>query len=115
MQYAQYNELITCYSNPNKQTNKRNQTNAIKQLTGWIPSQGDQIGKQIIASTVAALKAKEKYVEVLFDPVPNLDEVAFGTEVQDIFNSQQTAWSAGDCMYYKLRITIFIRLFESTS
>jgi hypothetical protein len=23
--------------------------------------------------------SKEKYIEILFDPVPNLDEVAFGT------------------------------------
>jgi hypothetical protein len=47
---------------------------------GWIFKEGDQIAKQIVKSTNAALKAKEKYIEVLFDPVPNLDEVAFGTE-----------------------------------
>ena len=48
---------------------------------GWIKSEGDQISKQVIASTKAALSKKEnKYLEVLFDPVPNLDEVAFGTE-----------------------------------
>jgi len=48
---------------------------------GWIRSDGDQIGKQIIASTKLALQKKDiKYLEVLFDPVPNLDEVAFGTE-----------------------------------
>ena len=47
---------------------------------GWIKGDGDQIAKQIIKSSNAALKAKEKYIEVLFDPVPNLDEVAFGTE-----------------------------------
>lgn len=48
---------------------------------GWIKTEGDQIGKQIIASTKAALSKNEnKFLEVLFDPVPNLDEVAFGTE-----------------------------------
>ena len=46
---------------------------------GWIKADGDQIAKQIIKSSNSALKAKEKYIEVLFDPVPNLDEVAFGT------------------------------------
>jgi hypothetical protein len=46
---------------------------------GWIKADGDQIGKQMVASAKAALGAKEKYVEILFDPVPNLDEVAFGT------------------------------------
>jgi len=45
---------------------------------GWIKSDGDQIAKQMIAATKQALKT-EKLVEVLFDPVPNLDEVAFGT------------------------------------
>jgi hypothetical protein len=45
---------------------------------GWIRTEGDQIGKQIIAATQAALKS-ERYIEVLIDPVPNLDEVAFGT------------------------------------
>lgn len=34
----------------------------------------------MIAATKTALSKNEKYVEVLFDPVPNLDEVAFGTE-----------------------------------
>lgn len=45
---------------------------------GWIKSDGDQIAKQIVAATKQALKT-EKLIEVLFDPVPNLDEVAFGT------------------------------------
>lgn len=45
---------------------------------GWIRSDGDQIAKQMIAATKSALKS-EKLIEVLFDPVPNLDEVAFGT------------------------------------
>ena len=35
---------------------------------GWIAADGDQIGKQIISSSVAAIKKKEKYMEVLFDP-----------------------------------------------
>lgn len=47
---------------------------------GWIRSEGDQIAKQMISSTKSALSKNEKYIEVLFDPVPNLDEVAFGTE-----------------------------------
>jgi hypothetical protein len=47
---------------------------------GWIKSDGDQIAKQMITATKQALKT-EKLVEVLFDPVPNLDEVAFGTGI----------------------------------
>lgn len=47
---------------------------------GWIKSDGDQIAKQMIASTKQALKTA-KLIEVLFDPVPNLDEVAFGTGI----------------------------------
>lgn len=47
---------------------------------GWIKKDGDQIAKQMIASTKSALSKGEKLIEVLFDPVPNLDEVAFGTE-----------------------------------
>ena len=46
---------------------------------GWIKADGDQIAKQMISSAKSALGAKEKFVEILFDPVPNLDEVAFGT------------------------------------
>ena len=34
---------------------------------GWIKADGDQIAKQMISSTKAAL-GKEKYIEVLFDP-----------------------------------------------
>eukprot|EP01041_Mallomonas_annulata_P006366 gene6366-12869_t len=45
---------------------------------GWIKASGDQIAKQMISSVKSAL-TKEKLIEVLFDPVPNLDEVAFGT------------------------------------
>jgi len=47
---------------------------------GWLKKDGDQIAKQIVSSTKAALTAKEKYIEILFDPVPNLDEVAFGSD-----------------------------------
>lgn len=47
---------------------------------GWIRNEGDQIAKQMIASTKSALSKKVRLLEVLFDPVPNLDEVAFGTE-----------------------------------
>lgn len=46
---------------------------------GWLKSEGDQIAKQIILASKNALKSNIKYVEILFDPVPNLDEVAFGT------------------------------------
>jgi len=47
---------------------------------GWIKANGGQIENQMIKATKAALAKQEKYIEVLFDPVPNLDEVAFGTE-----------------------------------
>jgi len=47
---------------------------------GWIKADGDQIAKQMVASAKAALGAKNRYIEILFDPVPNLDEVAYGTE-----------------------------------
>jgi hypothetical protein len=50
---------------------------------GWLKADGDQIAKQIISSTKAALAAKEKYIEILFDPVPNLDEVI----ISDTFSS----------------------------
>ena len=46
---------------------------------GWLNKGGtDQIAKQAISSVKSA-QGKVKYMEVLFDPVPNLDEVAFGT------------------------------------
>jgi hypothetical protein len=48
--------------------------------SGWLRKDGDQIAKQIVSAAKAALAKNENYVEVLFDPVPNLDEVAFGTE-----------------------------------
>jgi hypothetical protein len=35
---------------------------------------GDQIAKQIISSTKAALSNKETLIELIFDPVPNLGE-----------------------------------------
>lgn len=40
---------------------------------GWIKKDGDQIAKQMITSTKNSLKT-EKYIEVLFDPVPNLGD-----------------------------------------
>jgi len=46
---------------------------------GWIKSDGGQIESQMVKATKAALGKGVKYMEVLFDPVPNLDEVAFGT------------------------------------
>lgn len=46
---------------------------------GWIKKDGDQIGRQMVSSVKAAIGKKQMYQEVLFDPVPNLDEVAFGT------------------------------------
>jgi hypothetical protein len=46
---------------------------------GWLKSEGDQIGKQIASAARKAIQANEKYIEVLFDPVPNLDEVAVGS------------------------------------
>jgi hypothetical protein len=45
---------------------------------GWIEKDGGQIGKQIVQAVKGHI-GKSKYMEVLFDPVPNLDEVAFGT------------------------------------
>ena len=45
---------------------------------GWIKADGDQIAKQSSQAVKAALN-KFTLMEVLFDPVPNLDEVAFGT------------------------------------
>ena len=46
---------------------------------GWLKADGDQIAKQMVKAASSALR-KERYLEILFDPVPNLDEVAFGTE-----------------------------------
>lgn len=47
---------------------------------GWIKAEGDVIAKQMVSSAKAALSTKKKYIEIVFDPVPNLDEVAYGTE-----------------------------------
>lgn len=46
--------------------------------SGWLQKDGDQIAKQMIAAAKSAITS-DKYIEILFDPVPNLDEVAFGT------------------------------------
>lgn len=45
---------------------------------GWIKADGDQIAKQMIASCKTALGAKERYIELLFDPVPNLGTWRWG-------------------------------------
>lgn len=56
---------------------------------GWLKKDGDQIAKQIITATRTAInKDKLKYVEILFDPVPNLDEVAFGTTWNQRFRKE---------------------------
>jgi len=54
---------------------------------GWIKADGDQIAKQMISATKSCLSKKEMLIEVLFDPVPNLDEVAFGT----VFNQKHVS------------------------
>ena len=41
-------------------------------ISGWIQKEGDQIAKQAISSLKAALTNQVKYIEILFDPVPNL-------------------------------------------
>jgi len=43
-------------------------------ISGWIQKEGDQIAKQAISSLKAALTNQVKYIEILFDPVPNLGE-----------------------------------------
>jgi len=55
---------------------------------GWMKSDGDQICKQIIGSTKRAIQGGEKYIEILFDPVPNLDEVAVGTAWNQKFRKE---------------------------
>jgi hypothetical protein len=53
---------------------------------GWIRASGDQIAKQMISSVKSAISNNDnKLIEVLFDPVPNLDEVAFGTAMNKKF------------------------------
>mmetsp|Transcript_10140 Transcript_10140/g.10221 ORF Transcript_10140/g.10221 Transcript_10140/m.10221 type:complete len:380 (+) Transcript_10140:92-1231(+) len=58
---------------------------------GWIRASGDQITKQMIKSVKAALSKKVQFIEVLFDPVPNLDEVAFGTVMNKKFRQEVSA------------------------
>lgn len=58
---------------------------------GWIKASGDQIAKQIISSTKSAI-AKSSCIEVLFDPVPNLDEVAFGTAMNKKFRLEASSF-----------------------
>ena len=58
---------------------------------GWIRADGDQIAKQMIKAAAAALR-KERYIEILFDPVPNLDEVSFGTEWNQKLRKEAVAY-----------------------
>ena len=53
--------------------------------------EGDQIARQIVSSTKSAISKREQFIEVLFDPVPNLDEVAFGTEWNKKFRLEVAA------------------------
>ena len=46
---------------------------------GWLKSGGDQIATQMISAAKKAISKKIKALEILFDPVPNLDEVTVGT------------------------------------
>ena len=46
---------------------------------GWLKSGGDTIATQMISACKKAISQKFKAIEVLFDPVPNLDEVTVGT------------------------------------
>ena len=46
---------------------------------GWLKSGGDQIYNQMVSSAKKAISSKATKIELLFDPVPNLDEVSFGT------------------------------------
>lgn len=59
--------------------------------SGWIKKEGDQIAKQAITAAKNAISKGEKYIEILFDPVPNLDEVAFGTEWNKKFRLEAAA------------------------
>lgn len=52
---------------------------------GWFRNDGDQIAKQMSSSVKKAIQSGEKYIEVLFDPVPNLDEVSVGTALNQRF------------------------------
>lgn len=59
---------------------------------GWLKANGDQIAKQITSSVKSALSKPDlKCIEVLFDPVPNLDEVAFGTAMNKKFRLEVSA------------------------
>jgi hypothetical protein len=51
---------------------------------GWIKRDGDQIAKQMVAAAKGALASNKKYIEVLFDPVPNLDEVGNVTALHNL-------------------------------
>lgn len=70
---------------------------------GWIRSDGDQIGKQIIsAAKKSIVNDKLKYVEILFDPVPNLDEVAFGTTPNQRYGRNSLVVKSMDLIVFSL-------------
>ncbi|CAM9234552.1 unnamed protein product [Sphacelaria rigidula] len=60
-----------------------------KLYDGWFKKTG-QIQKDIVACTKSALKTG-KPVEVCFFPVPNIDEVAFGTATNKAFGIEVAA------------------------
>ena len=45
---------------------------------GWLSKEGGTIKKQFTSSAKSAIN-KYRYTEILFDVVPNVDEVAVGT------------------------------------
>ena len=58
---------------------------------GWLKKDGDQIAKQIISAAKESIKKGERLIEIVFDPVPNLDEVAFGTIWNKMFRDDVVA------------------------
>ena len=59
-----------------------------KLYDGWF---NDQISKQASASISKAINAGIKNMEVQFPPVPNVDEVKFGTPLNQKFGTQLVA------------------------
>jgi hypothetical protein len=55
---------------------------------GWM---NDQIGKQASAAVERAIRAGKTKIEVNFPPVPNVDEVRFGTPLNQKFGKQCVA------------------------
>lgn len=58
---------------------------------GWIQKDGGQIASQMIAATKKAISSKTACIEVLFDPVPNLDEVSVGSDWNQKFRYEVAA------------------------